>query len=411
MNAPFTEEISRYSPLDVLLTDIAVRVQLSPTEYLTAVEHYRVMSEWIDRVDSPLHGYVDEFYPQGGFSTGSTVAGHSGKSDFDLDAMACIRWPRSIDPETALATLHRAIAGEDGSRYHDKSERMTRCTQITYDGMHLDVTPSIRLAEFGPKTSLIFHSKPSDPSVAKRSLLANPHGLATWFNGRVQSDDAFGQFFEKRSLDYDRGLPRLKADSAPVPEQLPIYRKSRQVICLQLIKRWRNVAYDRRHKSLRLPPSVLMTFFIGLHTGHRRSLTDELIYQIDAIVSRLENVAAAKQLIHEVNPTCENDILTDRWPGNLGNQQVFIYELREFARELSQLKSGLPLAEMRGVLEKLFGEKPASDAITAYVDRFRQDGLENKASYLPGTGTVPALGTLATPAIARAIPKSTPYGD
>ncbi|RYG86002.1 MAG: nucleotidyltransferase, partial [Alphaproteobacteria bacterium] len=260
---PVLQKIARYTTQDVLLADTAASIQLSPTEYITATRHYEVMGEWIDRPSSPLRGKVRELYPQGGFSTGSTIASHDDRSDFDLDAMADIDWAANVDPEYALSTLHDAIAGDKGSRYHEKAERKTRCTQVHYDGMHLDVTPSV-LLRFGlPKTSFIFHSKPSDPSVRRETLYANPHGLAEWFNGRVQADTAFGIFFEQRSLDFSKQMRVAKADTAPVPEQMPVYRKAKQVIVLQLMKRWRNIAYDRRHGSRRLPPSVLLTYYIG----------------------------------------------------------------------------------------------------------------------------------------------------
>lgn len=412
-HARFADQIARYSPLDVLLADVAVRVQLTPTEYLTAIRHYEVMGEWIDRPGSPLRGRVQSFYSQGGFSTGSTVASHSERAEFDLDAMVQVDWPRDIDPEVALRTSHVAIAGEPGSRYHDKSERKTRCTQIQYDGMHLDVTPAILLGEHLPKTSYIFHSKPSDPSVRKETLYANPYGLAEWFNGRTIADEAFGRFFEGRSLDYDRArLSLMKADTSPVPVQLPIYRKSPQVICLQLIKRWRNVAYDRRHKGLRLPPSVLLTFYIGLHTNNSRSLTDELIYHVECIISKLVAAGASSTgLVKEVNPACEADELTDRWPGDSLNQQIFLHELLGFVADLKKLKAGVPISEMRKILEKLFGEKPAAEAVSAFTQRFSDDNSAGSGLYIPGRGAIPALGAIAAPSVARAMPKSTPFGD
>ena len=278
--------------------------------------------------------------------------------------------------------------------------------------MHLDVTPSILLGEYLEKTSFIFHSKPSDTSVPKQTLIANPYGLAQWFNGRTIFDEAFGRFFEERSLDYDRvRLALMKADTGPVPVQLPAYRKSIQVICLQLLKRWRNIAYDRRHKGLRLPPSVLLTYYVGEHTGGRRSLTDELIHHVECIIAKLEAATAHFQLVQECNPACEADILTDRWPGDILNQRIFIAELYDFAADLRRLKTGLPLAEMRKVLEKLFGEKPAGDAVAAFTNRYVQDNVQKKGLYIPGTGAIPALGSVAAPSIARAIPKSTPFGD
>src|SRR5262249_37887941 len=178
------------------------------------------------------------------------VGRHSSDEEFDIDVMADIAYRVDVDPENALAILHDAIRGERGSRYHLKTDRKTRCITVNYDCMHLDVTPTVRLAGTVEKTGLIFHSKPDEPW-AKEALFANPHGFAQWFISRPPPDQDFGTFFERRSLDYDRQRAILskRADAAPVPEQCPAYQKSRAVIALQLIKRWRNLAYDKRHKN------------------------------------------------------------------------------------------------------------------------------------------------------------------
>jgi hypothetical protein len=177
----FLRETASYSVLDILLADIAVRIQLSPTEYQLAVDHYDAINEWIDREDSPLHGRIQLLYPQGGFMIGATTARHATDADFDIDVMVQIDWPANVDPEIALSTLHQAIRAEPGSRYYKKSERKTRCSTVNYDGMHLDVTPAVLFAGRKEKTSFIFHSKPSDPKEPKQTLLANPHGFGKWF--------------------------------------------------------------------------------------------------------------------------------------------------------------------------------------------------------------------------------------
>ena len=81
--------------------------------------------------------------------------------------------------------------------------------------MHLDVTPTVRLHGRNEKTGYIFHSKPDEP---KQRLYANPYGFAEWFIAETPPDQAFGVFFEKRSLDYDRSRMALmeKADATPV---------------------------------------------------------------------------------------------------------------------------------------------------------------------------------------------------
>jgi hypothetical protein len=407
----FLRESASYTVLDVLLVDIAVRIQLTPTDYEAAVAHYDAINEWIDREDSPLHGLVELFYPQGGFMIGATTARHASDADFDIDVMAQINWPTNIDPEVALSTLHGAIRGEPGSRYHRKSERKTRCSTVHYDGMHLDVTPSVRLLGHQDKTSCIFHSKPSDPSIPKDTLFANPFGFGQWFITNTPADPTFGLYFEKASLTYDS--MRMAADAAadPVPEQMPVYRKSRAVICLQLIKRWRNVGYVRHHPKLRLPPSVLLAFYVASNANQTRTLTEELIHQVECMITTLEAAESAGQTVREFNPTCPEDELTDRWPCSLHEQRTFIDELRAFAVQLHRLDKGLPLPEMQRVLEELFGERLARDAVRKYTDQHVSDDRAGRGFHIPRSGSIPALGSVAVPATARATPKSSPWGD
>ena len=52
-------EIASFSPLDVMLADIAVRIQLSPTDYQRANGHYHAIHDWIEREESPLFGLVE----------------------------------------------------------------------------------------------------------------------------------------------------------------------------------------------------------------------------------------------------------------------------------------------------------------------------------------------------------------
>jgi Second Messenger Oligonucleotide or Dinucleotide Synthetase domain len=409
----FLRETANYSVLDVMLTDIAVRIQLTPTDYQTAIGHYEAINEWIDREDSALHGHVELFYPQGGFMIGATVARHASDTEFDIDVMAQIELPVDIDPEIALAILHEAIRGEPGSRYHKKTERKTRCSTVHYDGLHLDVTPAVRLIGREERISYIFHSKPSDPKEPKLRLFANPYGFGHWFLANTPVDEVFGLYFEKASLDYDRirSEALAKADSDPVPAQMPAYRKSRALISLQLIKRWRNLAYDRRHSTLRIPPSVLLAYYIASNANQTRTLADELIHQVERIIAALQAAERSGRTVCEFNPACRQDELTDRWPANLAEQRVFIHELRSFAADLQRLQEGVPLVEMQRVLEGLFGERPAREAVRKYTGQHVSDNKAGKGFHILRTGSIPALGSVAVPTEARPTPRSSPWGD
>ena len=59
-------------PVDVLLADVAIRIQLSVTDYRKAEDRYQTLSEWIDRRGSPLEGRVQLVYAQGSMAIGAT---------------------------------------------------------------------------------------------------------------------------------------------------------------------------------------------------------------------------------------------------------------------------------------------------------------------------------------------------
>jgi hypothetical protein len=404
----YLRETSSYGALDVMLADVAVRIQLTPTDYQLGVERFETINEWMDREDSPLHGKIELFYPQGGFMIGATVARHSTDSEFDIDVMAQINWPTNFDPEYALATTHASIKGERGSRYHEMCDRKTRCSTVQYAGMHLDVTPAVLLPCREERTSYIFHSKGAD----RRSLYANPYGFAQWFLRLTPAEEVFGKYYEDRSLNFNRVLleTMAKADAEPVPVQAPAYRKSRAVIALQLIKRWRNLAYDRRHTNLRMPPSVLLAYYVAMNANHAQTLADELIHQVECIIAALEDAERLNTAIYVESPMCREDVLTDRWPDR-NDQSVFIKELRDFLAKLYVLREGRPLAEMQRILEELFGEKPARDAVRKYTGQHIDDNKLGKSVHILTTGAIPALGSTAVPANARSTPASSPWGD
>ena len=170
---------------DILLADVAIRIQLTKTDYGRTVARFDTMKDWIDREGSDLRGLVSLLYPQGSMAVGSTVARVSDRDEYDIDVIADLSIGHDSNPRLVLDTLFESIRGERGSRYWGKTVRHTRCVCVSYeDGMHIDLTPAVRLAGLPDRTSVIFHSKPEDPAVPDRHLQANPWGLADWFDSQ-----------------------------------------------------------------------------------------------------------------------------------------------------------------------------------------------------------------------------------
>src|SRR5690349_7342999 len=59
---------------DVLLADVAIRIQLSPTNYRLATKRMEALADWLDREGSELAGLVQLVYAQGSMAVNATIA-------------------------------------------------------------------------------------------------------------------------------------------------------------------------------------------------------------------------------------------------------------------------------------------------------------------------------------------------
>ena len=90
--------------------------------------------------------------------------------------------------------------------------------------------------------------------------------------------------------------------------------------------------FDRRDRAkLRRPPSVLLTKLIGDNANQTRSLAEELEHQAMCMLARFEYEVSRSSKIVEVNPSCPQDVLTDRWPKSMDDQKLMIDDLRDLS--------------------------------------------------------------------------------
>ena len=401
-------------PLDRLLADVAVRVQLSRTNHDKAVGRYQAVNGWIERDGSLLKDRVELFYPQGSMAIDATIASKLRTDEFDIDVVAQLDLPPDVSPQAALDLLYTTIKGEPGSRYNQMTKRRSRCVTVDYsDNMHLDVTPTLRRWGNPERESWIFHHRAEAPREPSYRCIANPYGFAEWFKRVTPPDLHFAEVFEARARDYERLESLLKAaESEPVPPQKPAFQKSKAVIVLQLLKRWRNVQYDTR--SGRRPPSIMIAKLVADAANHTDRLSEELLLQAQHMLSLFRQHHNQGRLVRVVNPVCIQDVLTDRWPGSLQDQAVFIHDLVDLSTKIERLISGCDLGEMRRIMEELFGEKPTADTFSSFNEDLGRAVRSGQSRHQTESGrvVVPSMavaGAIA-PAVAHSTPKHTFYG-
>jgi hypothetical protein len=351
---------------EVLLRDVAVRVQLPPSSYRLAQERIETLAQWLDREGSPLAGRVRLVYPQGSMAIGATVAACLKWDEFDIDVIVQMDLLPGTTPQAALELLYRAVRGESGSRYYRMTKRNTRCVTVEYAGMHVDLTPAELIPGREPRVSFIFHHRPEEPNTPGKRVVANPFGFAEWFNAVTPHSLAFEKAFESQSRAMDPLLEKA-ADTDEVPAQMPAYLKPPAVVALQLLKRFRNVRYEKRDG--RRPPGVLLACLVGQsHTGMDR-LFDELLSLARMLHGHFARYQQAGKLIHVANPRCPEDVFSDRWPAHLAEQAVFVRDLEVLVTELESLEVETDLEALQTVFSRLFGEELSKALVREFADR------------------------------------------
>lgn len=381
---------------EILLADIALKIQLTPSEYDDAVAHYGAIEKWLEREDSPLKGRVIRIYPQGSMAIHTTISSRQDAEEFDIDLVIELGLLANSDPEEVLDLLFDAVRGEPGSKYFSATKRNTRCVTIHYRNMHLDLCPAVLMPGRPERTSTMFHH--NGERNESYCHIRNPWGFADWFNGSVPEEKDFSIFYR------ERGLAAIKAEAEPVPELTPVYQKPRTVVALQLLKRFRNHRFLKR--PLKGPPSVVLSKLAIDAGGGIGGIFDELMAQ----ASHLESVMATYRL--EVrNPSCqEDDFLTDRWPNTPDIQREFYRDVRYLQRQLLSLKQASELVSKQKILSDLFGERATSSAFESLQKRYDELSYNGEVKVDPKTaGIAIAASGIAGPAILSSTAVAAPF--
>jgi len=130
--------------LDEILLDLAALIELSPYDRRIAESRYRRLKEHIERPSSSLRPYLVDgeslIYAQGSVATSTTVLSGDQDDRFDIDAIVEIDVPADWSDDRALDELFATLQGFPGAQ---KITRCTRCVQMQFAFMHMDVSTAV----------------------------------------------------------------------------------------------------------------------------------------------------------------------------------------------------------------------------------------------------------------------------
>jgi hypothetical protein len=408
--------MDRFSPfedpaaLDEALLDVATLIELSPRDRQVAENRFRILKTHLERGASAIGMYLvdgeSRIYAQGSVATSTTIVDGTGDDRFDVDAIVEIDVPADKDEHWALDILEESLQGFPGVT---EILRCTRCVQLRFPFMHMDVTVMDRTQKLAiERAGEIFHSPDEGPG---NRVPSNPWGFTKWFRGKVgigqneftetlKRHRAFGSRNRLTLLAEDREI-LAKATQHPLPPAIPSALDAQEAVALKLLKRYLNVHYEK--KLIKRPPSIYLTKRAGDVGFVNMGLTVQLWRLANSTAQIMRSHLANGTRPAEVNPSYHPDVINDRWPraGKDGtvDMTTFAESLEHLADRLLHMASA-ELSAVANIVDELFGERIGRESRTLLVERY--DRRETNAPVLSGVRS----GAIASPAIVHASAKA-----
>ena len=389
--------------LDDLLLDVATVIELSDNDREVAEGRYRQLKVHLERPSSVLRPHLlndrSLIYPQGSMAISSTIVSGTEDERFDVDALVEMQVPADWLDGDVLDNLLDSLQGFPGA---EEIVRCTRCVQLRFASMHMDVAVLDPAAGSQiPRAGEIFHSP--DFGDAYR-VPANPFGFADWYRRNVRyASKSFIEQLQKRRQGY--GVDRLglslveKAQQIDLPPLVPPRLDAQQVVALKLMKRFLYLRYEDR--EVRRPPSIYITKLSQTCGFDDGGLTAQIERLAILVKAQMERAIGDKSWPDERNPSYPQDRLNDRWPMVQG-------DCFTLAEDMDMLLDGLraarrmEFADIAVVLADLFGERVSKRTMKVFAERLDERHGLGASRFERGTGAVIASTALAAPAVARA---------
>jgi hypothetical protein len=347
---------------------------------------------------------IEHFYPQGSMAIDATISTRGTDDEYDLDIVSQLGGRfRQLTPLETLIEFDAALANYPVQRVL----RQTRCVTLFYaDKMHLDVTPALRVYRSVERESYITHAKGPRPSADDRFVDMNAYGFAQWYGSKTPIELRMAKAFHRRWRD-QAGFA-ADADVDDVPHQCDFIVKNTATLALQLLKRFRNIRYATY--SVRIPPSVMLSYYAGLAAQPNMSLSAMLVRLANWIIGDIEQASLYGRLLHVANPVCTDDVFTDRWPESIAQQNEFAGHLRVLVHALETMRKGEMLPnDLMDELRENFGDRVvtrAADQIAAQVGAGIQQSrqLYSRRGGVFWPAAAAAVSHMTSPAVAVAKP-------
>ncbi|MCC6229957.1 MAG: nucleotidyltransferase [Phycisphaerales bacterium] len=260
--------------LDRCLDLLCEAIQLTETQFNTAVNRYEAVGRWLTEADTSLDKLSPEVFPQGSMRLRTTVRPVRKQDEvvpFDLDAVCCC----AVDPtRKSSQALYSQIESHlrSNANLQGRLSAEPKCLRLDYasDDFYLDIVPACIDPTDPEKIRLLI------PDRARWSASAAP--IDTW---RRTDPLRYARWFDTQCATTTRSAElAVTASVSRVPPREPASIKAPLRRAVQLLKRQRDVEFLGRDSQ---PSSILLTTLAGRCYQGEVSLSAALATILDRI--------------------------------------------------------------------------------------------------------------------------------
>lgn len=345
--------------LNQILHKLSDELDVPPSKYREAKEHYQAVGAWLGGHDSELAAYEPTIYPQGSFALGTAVR-PLGEDEYDVDAVCLLQLTAQQVSQQQLKELVGDRLKHPQSRYKCMIKPPNggrRCWTIQYaDGskFHLDVLPAIPdehrwLLVLGvPKKWAETVICITDRTTWNADIgwpRSNPKGYVAWFKDRMRT----------RLEEARRALAVEKQADVEEIEDFDVRTPLQRLI--QILKRHRDVRYNGDDDK---PVSIIITTLAAQAYDNEAHLADAVLNVVPRMRQSIEQREDGWWVPNPVNPQ-EN--FADKWAECPRKAQIFFEWLEAVEKEYRSLLDERDWENISGYLEQAFGQRDGRAAL------------------------------------------------
>jgi len=416
--------IAEQQQFNEMLQDIATSLDISPSNYKLAIDHYKAVKKHLERGLYPR----PEIYCQGSFRLGTVVRPfkEDKEAEYDIDLVCQI----PIAKESTTAKKLKQVVGdklkEDASYDNMLDEEGRRCWTLEYAkdkdgiGFHMDVLPSIPMSDSGrlilkgrlPNAEYYKHAIEITDLDKKNQVYSwpdggsNPEGFAQWFDDvkKIRTPNYMELSLKQKLAIFENTLdPKGQRIFEKIDELEPLVRTPLQQ-AIQILKRHRDICF--KNNSDNKPISMIITTLCARFYEKEPDVFTALINIIQKISDFAqyigpgfkfsENVRESQNMINSLqsyNPIIDKPIykLNGKWwiPNPVNPAENFAerwdYEkAKAFFEWLGKLELSFDLAlqqkgldKVANILRPIFNDRVVTNAFIKTAER-KRTGLNNK---------------------------------